>query len=133
LFDKKRPCLYSVEAFVLSLVRREIGLKKGYLKRIADMKITEVKVFPAKEMGSRLKAYATVVFDNCFIIRDLKVIEGDKGLFVSMPSRRRKDGTFRDIVHPLNAEMRQIIESAIVAEYNKVMAQGGVIEHSEGD
>lgn len=97
------------------------------------MKITEVKVFPAKEMGSRLKAYATVVFDNCFIIRDLKVIEGDKGLFVSMPSRRRKDGTFRDIVHPLNAEMRQIIESAIVAEYNKVMAQGGVIEHSEGD
>ena len=59
------------------------------------MEITEVKVFPARESGSRLKAYATVVFDNCFIIRDLKVIDGDKGLFVSMPSRRRKDGTFR--------------------------------------
>jgi len=97
------------------------------------MEITEVKVFPAKEMGSRLKAYATVVFDNCFIIRDLKVIEGDKGLFVSMPSRRRKDGTFRDIVHPLNAEMRQTMETAIVAEYNKVIAQGGTVEHSEGD
>ncbi len=84
------------------------------------MEITEVKVFPAKETGSRLKAYATVVFDNCFIVRDLKVIEGDKGLFVSMPSRRRKDGTFRDIVHPLNAETRQNIENSIVKEYNKM-------------
>jgi len=84
------------------------------------MEITEVKVFPARERGSRLKAYATVVFDNCFIIRDLKVIEGDKGLFVSMPSRRRKDGTFRDIVHPLNSETRKMIEDSIVEEYNKV-------------
>ena len=59
------------------------------------MQITEVKVYPAKDNG-RLKAYATIVFDNDFIVRDLKVIEGDKGLFVSMPSRRRKDGSFRD-------------------------------------
>jgi len=90
------------------------------------MEITEVKVFPAKETGSRLKAYATLVFDNCFIIRDLKIIEGDKGLFVSMPSRRRKDGTFRDIVHPLNSDTRKKIEDAIVSEYNKVAASGGV-------
>ena len=83
------------------------------------MNITEVKVYPSKESG-RLKAYATVVFDNSFIVRDLKVIEGDKGLFVSMPSRRRKDGTFRDIVHPLNAEMRKTIEDTVVAEYEKV-------------
>jgi stage V sporulation protein G len=84
------------------------------------MKITEVKVYPAKESG-RLKAYATIVFDNCFIIRDLKVIEGDKGFFVSMPSRRRKDGTFRDIVHPLNSETRQQIEDRIIDEYKKVV------------
>ncbi|EKD23314.1 MAG: hypothetical protein ACD_82C00135G0001 [uncultured bacterium] len=84
------------------------------------MEITEVKVFPAKETGSRLKAYATLVFDACFIIRDLKIIEGDKGLFVSMPSRRRKDGTFRDIVHPLNAETRKKIEERVVQEYNRV-------------
>lgn len=84
------------------------------------MEITEVKVFPAKETGSRLKAYATLVFDACFIIRDLKIIEGDKGLFVSMPSRRRKDGTFRDIVHPLNAETRKRIEDRVVQEYNAV-------------
>jgi stage V sporulation protein G len=83
------------------------------------MKITEVKVYPARKNG-RLKAYATIVFDNSFIIRDLKIIEGDKGLFVSMPSRRRKDGTFRDIVHPLNVETRKLIEDTVIAEYMTV-------------
>jgi stage V sporulation protein G len=87
------------------------------------MNITEVKVYLAKESG-RLKAYATIVFDNCFIVRDLKVIEGDKGFFVSMPSRRRKDGVFRDIVHPLNAETRKLIEDHIIAEYQKVVESG---------
>lgn len=84
------------------------------------MVITEVKVYLAKDSG-RLKAYATIVFDDCFIIRDLKVIEGDKGFFVSMPSRRRNDGSFRDIVHPLNSEMRKTIEEAIIKEYKKVV------------
>jgi stage V sporulation protein G len=87
------------------------------------MEITEVKVFSAKD-GGRLKAYATVVFDNCFIIRDLKIIEGNKGLFVSMPSRKRKDGTFRDIVHPLNSDTRQMIEQRIILEFNKVAESG---------
>ncbi len=84
------------------------------------MKITEVKVFPAKESG-RLKAYATIVFENSFIVRDLKIIEGHKGMFVSMPSRRRKDGTFRDIVHPLNSETRSMIEEFVIKEFNSVM------------
>lgn len=87
------------------------------------MKITEVKVYPAKENG-RLKAYATIIFDDVFIVRDLKVIEGEKGLFVSMPSRRRKDGSFRDIVHPLNAETRKMIEEAIIGEYKKAEKMG---------
>lgn len=87
------------------------------------MKITEVKVYPAKENG-RLKAYATVIFDNDFIVRDLKVIEGEKGLFVSMPSRRRKDGSFRDIVHPLNADTRKMIEKSIIGEYNRAVKMG---------
>ena len=82
------------------------------------MKITEVKVFPSQESG-RLKAYATIVFDNDFIVRDLKVIEGNKGLFVSMPSRRKKDGSFRDIVHPLNSDTRTMIEQSIIVEYDK--------------
>jgi stage V sporulation protein G len=83
------------------------------------MKITEVKVFPSTDSG-RLKAYATVVFDNDFIVRDLKVIEGNKGLFVSMPSRRKKDGSFRDIVHPLNSQTRSMIEQSIIEEYERV-------------
>ncbi len=87
------------------------------------MKITEVKVFPTKEVG-RLKAYATIVFDDSFILRDLKIIEGNKGLFVSMPSRKRKDGTFRDIVHPLNVETRQLIENAVINEYNRAVESG---------
>jgi len=96
------------------------------------MEITEVKVYPAKESG-RLKAYATVVFDNSFIVRDLKVIEGNKGLFVSMPSRRRKDGTFRDIVHPLNSDMRKRIEDIIIKEYERVMASGEITHTAEDE
>ena len=84
------------------------------------MDITEVKVFPVSD-GEKLKAYATIVFDNAFIIRDLKVIEGIKGLFVSMPSRKRKDGTFRDVVHPLNPETRRMVEDRVVESYKSVM------------
>ena len=97
------------------------------------MKITEVKVYLARD-GGRLKAYATIVFDNSFIIRDLKVIEGNKGYFVSMPSRRRKDGSFRDIVHPLNSEMRQEIEDLVVGEFNeKMKEEADGVKHEEHD
>jgi stage V sporulation protein G len=96
------------------------------------MRITEVKVYPVKDSG-RLKAYATVVFDNCFIIRDLKVIEGDKGFFVSMPSRRRKDGSFRDIVHPLDSETRSSIENRIVEEYKTAEKSGVSAEAADID
>ncbi len=87
------------------------------------MKITEVKIYPV-DNGGRLKAYATMVFDDSFIIRDLKVIEGEKGFFVSMPSRKRKDGTFRDIVHPLNSETRSSIEETIIVEYKRSAEAG---------
>jgi stage V sporulation protein G len=79
------------------------------------MEITEVKVFPVNE--DKLKAYVTIIFDNCFVVRDLKIIHGNTGLFVAMPSKKRKDGTFRDIAHPLNSEMRSKIEQTILAEY----------------
>jgi len=85
------------------------------------MEITEVKVYPANE--GKLKAYATMVFDNCFIVRDLKVIKSEKGMFVSMPSRRKKDGSFKDIVHPLNVDTRKMIEDRIIEEYNKTVTE----------
>jgi stage V sporulation protein G len=81
------------------------------------MEVTEVKIFPVQE--ERLKAYATITFDNCFVIRDLKVISGNNGLFVAMPSKKRKDGTYRDTAHPLNNQTRQMIESKVLDEYNK--------------
>jgi stage V sporulation protein G len=79
------------------------------------MKITDVKVFPVDE--DKLKAYATITFENCFIVRDLKVISGNKGYFIAMPSKKRKDGTFRDVAHPLNSETRKMIEDAVLEVY----------------
>lgn len=87
------------------------------------MQITEVRVFPVNE--EKLRAYVTITFDQCFVIRDLKIIQGATGLFVSMPSKKRKDGTYRDIAHPINNETRRMIEEKIIAEYNKVVAEGG--------
>ena len=81
------------------------------------MEITEEKVFPVNE--DKLKAYVTVIFDNCFVVRDLKIINGNTGLFVAMPSKKRKDGTFRDIAHPLNSEMRNELEKKILSVYEE--------------
>lgn len=80
------------------------------------MDITEVKVYPVLD-NDKLKAYASVVFDDCFVIRDLRVISGTTGLFVAMPSRKRKDGSFRDTAHPLNMETRELIEKSILDQY----------------
>ena len=79
------------------------------------MDITEVKVFPVDE--EKLKAYITIVLDNCFVIRDLKIISGTGGLFVAMPSKKRKDGTFKDIAHPLNQGTRATMEKRILEAY----------------
>lgn len=81
------------------------------------MEVTEVKIYPVNE--DRLKAYASITFDNCFIVRDLKIIKGNNGLFVAMPSKKRKDGSYRDTAHPLNNETRQMIESKVLEEYNR--------------
>jgi len=81
------------------------------------MEVTEVRVFPVDE--EKLKAYVTITIDHCFVVRDLKVIKGNNGLFVAMPSKKRKDGTFRDTAHPLNNETREMIESKILAEYER--------------
>ena len=86
------------------------------------MEITEVKIYLANE--GKLKAYATMVIDNCFIVRDMKVIKSDKGYFISMPSRRKKDGSFKDIVHPLDSQTRKDVEKRIIDEYLKIVEEG---------
>lgn len=85
------------------------------------MEITEVRVFPVAN-EERLKAYATITIDSVFLIRDLRIISGNSGLFVAMPSRKMKDGTFKDIAHPLNSETRQMIEKQVLAEYERELA-----------
>jgi stage V sporulation protein G len=84
------------------------------------MNITQVKVFPVAE--EKLKAYVSIVLDDCFLISDLKVIQGPNGLFISMPSKRKKNGEFKDVAHPLNRETRERMEKRILEEYEKVKA-----------
>jgi len=84
------------------------------------MEVTNVRVFPVEE--DKLKAFVTVTFDNCFIVRDLKIIRGNKGLFVAMPSKKKKDGTFGEVAHPLNKETRTLIEQAVFDEYERMMS-----------
>jgi stage V sporulation protein G len=81
------------------------------------MEITDVKVIPVDD--EKLKAFVSIVFDQCFVVTDIKIIHGPKGLFVSMPSKKRKDGTFKDIAHPLNNQMRQYLEERVLSVYKQ--------------
>jgi stage V sporulation protein G len=81
------------------------------------MEITEVRVFLKNE--DRLRAYVTVTFDNAFVVRNMKIVKVNEKLIVSMPSRKMKDGTHKDIAHPINADMRQKIEKAVMDAYEK--------------
>ena len=87
------------------------------------MDITDVKIFPVDE--EKLKAYVTITLDGCFVVRDLKVIQGSAGLFVTMPAKKRKDGTYKDIAHPLNTDMRARMERVILDQYERSAARLG--------
>jgi stage V sporulation protein G len=84
-----------------------------------NMEITEVIIRPANQ--DLVKAYVDIVFDNCFMIEEIKVIKRLTGLFISFPAKKQRDGSRWDIAFPVNAERRQIIEQAILAEYEKVV------------
>lgn len=85
------------------------------------MNITDVKVFLRE--SNQLKAFVNMVIDDAFIIRNIKVIEGDNGLFVAMPSRRVSSGEYRDIAHPINTETRNMIERVIIEKYKEVLQE----------
>jgi stage V sporulation protein G len=98
------------------------------------MEITEVKVFPIQE--EKLKAFVSIVFDQCFMVNDIKIIQGREGLFISMPSRKKKNGEFKDVAHPLNNETRRMIEEKVLGEYHRVLAERGeepVVSISAGE
>ena len=92
------------------------------------MEVTEVKIYPADE--DKVRAYVTITLDHCFVVGDLKIITGSKGYFLSMPSKKRKDGTYRDIAHPINSETRKMLENRVILEYEKIMQKLGAGESS---
>ena len=83
------------------------------------MEITDVRIRKIATEG-KMKAIVSITFDNEFVVHDIKVIEGQSGLFIAMPSRKTPDGEFKDIAHPINTETREKIQSAILNEYEKV-------------
>ena len=89
----------------------------------STVEITEIRVTLRDE--ERLKGFANVTFDDAFVIRGMKIIQGNNGYFVSMPSRKRPDGTYQDIAHPINSDMRRMIEERVLEAYEaEVKSQG---------
>ena len=82
------------------------------------MKITSVNIRRIEKEGSRMKAIASVLIDDGFAVHDIRVIEGDNGLFIAMPSRKTAVGGYRDIAHPINQEVRKMFEDEILNAYN---------------
>ncbi len=85
------------------------------------MEITEIRLTLKNE--DKLKAFVNVTFDNAFVIRGLKIINGNKGFFLSMPSKKRPNGTYQDIAHPVNSTMRRLLEERVLEAYEKEVAQ----------
>jgi stage V sporulation protein G len=86
------------------------------------MEVTEVRISPASK-GGKVRAFASIVIDDCFIVNDLRVISGREGqVFVTMPARKARNGQMRDIAHPLNSETRREIEARVLAEYEEAIA-----------
>ncbi len=85
------------------------------------MNITDVKIRRVNDDDGKMKAVVSVTFDEEFVVHDMKIIDGPKGLFIAMPSRRLNSGVFKDVAHPLNTDTRDKIKNAVFAEYEKVL------------
>lgn len=86
------------------------------------MQITDIRTrVVSKE--SKMKAVVSVTFDDSFVVHDIKVIEGEKGLFIAMPSKKTPDGEYRDVAHPINGDMRAMLQDAILTEYERALAE----------
>ncbi len=89
------------------------------------MKISDVRIRLVKKTDSKLKAMASITIEDCFVVHDIKIIEGNEGPFIAMPSRKTNDGEFKDIAHPLNSETREAIKNAILEAYNQEITKEG--------
>lgn len=89
------------------------------MKGADTMNITDVRVRKVAKEG-KMKAVVSITIDDEFVVHDIKVIEGEKGLFIAMPSRKATDGEYRDIAHPINSDMRNMLESKVLAAYDAI-------------
>ena len=85
------------------------------------MNITDVRVRPVEKADGKMKAVASITINGEFVVHDIKVIEGDKGYFVAMPSKKDGNGDYKDIAHPINTATRKTIQNAVLAKYNEVV------------
>lgn len=85
------------------------------------MKITDVRIRIVKKDEKKLKAVASITIDDCFVVHDIKVIDGTDGCFIAMPSRKTPDGEYKDIAHPINTETREEVRSIILAKYEEAL------------
>ena len=95
------------------------------------MNISDIRIRIVKKDENKLKAVASLTIDECFAVHDIKIIEGNQGLFIAMPSRKTPDGTFKDIVHPLDTATREKLSNLILAEYDKVLKETPAEEAAE--
>lgn len=86
------------------------------------MQITDIRVRKISKEG-KMKAVVSITFDNAFVVHDIKIIEGEKGLFIAMPSRKAADGEYRDIAHPINSETRDAIQSMVLQKYEEILSE----------
>ena len=86
------------------------------------MKIGDVRIREVRNTDGKLKAVASVTIDNCFVVHDVKILEGNEDYFIAMPSKKTPEGEYKDIVHPLNTETRELIKKAVLEEFEKVKA-----------
>ena len=87
------------------------------------MNITDVRIRLLKKGEAKLKAVATITIDDCFVVHDIKILEGEKECFIAMPSKKTPSGEFKDIVHPINTETREKLNKLIVEEYYKALKE----------
>ncbi|MDO5147014.1 MAG: septation regulator SpoVG [Eubacteriales bacterium] len=94
------------------------------------MQITDIRIRRISKEG-KMKAVVSITFDNAFVVHDIKIIEGEKGLFIAMPSRKAADGEYRDIAHPINSETRDIVQNMVLRKYEELLEE--VEEEAEAE
>ena len=97
------------------------------------MIITDVRVKLVKKDELKLKAVASITIDDCFVVHDVKVIEGTDNYFISMPSKKTPDGGYKDIVHPLNSQTRELIKTAVLEAFRKAQDEALTATETQGD